>query len=198
MRVPPTGPAPVRARLRAATDGLHQRLDACITSQAPFASLQRYGRFLAGHQEARRRLRARFGGLAPSEEWVPRLELHARLLAADLAALPFLTGEAVAAGEPVPAGTATDPSEGWGILYVLEGSMAGAAVLGRRLERTLGSGVPAAYLGLGGGRPPVMAQVARALEDCADPASAAAAARACFGVYLEVFTAPFPNLGLYP
>ena len=90
-----------------------------------------YGAFLIAHARALLPLESALDGAALWPEWQPRGDL----LRADLATL----------GLDVPPAMAVEPGSvaaRWGLLYVLEGSRLGGAML----ARLVGAGLPVAYL----------------------------------------------------
>lgn len=129
-------PFPLRARLRAETGDAHERLDAALASY-DLADPADYARFLAVHARALPALEGALAGRAPWPGWVPRWPA----LAADLAALGH------APPPPLPFDAPASDAEAWGMLYVIEGSKLGGAMLARRV----GPNLPAAYLGKGHG-----------------------------------------------
>ncbi len=125
---------PLRARLRAATAAPHERVDAAFGA-LDLGTAPGYRGFLRGQAAALVPLEAlleRRGvtGLIP--DWPERARRHA--LAADLAP--------EAPPPPVPAPADATPAGLLGMLYVLEGSRLGGAVLLRRIP----PGAPAAFL----------------------------------------------------
>ncbi|MFT4249202.1 MAG: biliverdin-producing heme oxygenase [Pseudomonas sp.] len=123
--------SPRSQRLKAATHAAHERLDQRIMAAQPFASRERYGRFLQVQYRFHRDMEGYFlspvlGGL------IPDLPERCRLaqIQADLDDL----------GVPVPqadvlAGDYRSQTVGLGWLYVAEGSNLGAAILLKHAAR---------------------------------------------------------------
>jgi len=121
----------VRFHLRAGTAAAHERVDAAFGAQ-DLADPAAYAAFLTAHARVVLPLEAVLEAGALWSEWQAR----GGLLRADLAML----------GQTVPGGvamTVATAAERWGLLYVLEGSRLGGAMLARQV----GAGLPAAYLG---------------------------------------------------
>jgi len=116
-------------QLKARTNTTHDRLDKSIMAGEPFASRERYGRFLAVQYQFHRDIAALYDdatldGLLPDLQGRRRLHLIAQDLQDLGIALPEDDGApAFAAGETPDLPTAL----GW--LYVAEGSNLGAAFL---------------------------------------------------------------------
>lgn len=115
----------IRQALRTATMESHQRVDD-LFSHFSLASASDYSIFLRAHARA-------LGALEPAARPdAPRLAL----LADDLAAL----GQELP--EPLPMPQRGEDGFRWGLLYALEGSRLGGAMLARQV----GEGLPRAYL----------------------------------------------------
>ena len=123
----------VRFHLRTATQALHERVDQAYGGH-DLGDRGAYAAFLTAHARVVAPLERLLAAGPPWREWRPR----AALLAADLARL----GAAMPAALPVPAVTGDPIAVRWGLLYVLEGSRLGGAMLARRV----GAGLPTAYL----------------------------------------------------
>lgn len=74
---------------------------------------------------------------------------------------------------------------GWGLLYVLEGSKLGAAVLSERIARELGDDVPRAFLGTDGLDRARWRRLCHQLDEHGGGPEVVDAARAAFAVHLE-------------
>ncbi len=120
------------ARLRAATASSHDAVDAAFGGH-DLTVPGDYVRFLIAHALALPAAECRF---AATEGLPPWRERHS-LLAADLADLGHAMPTPLAFPLPDHAGAA------WGALYVTEGSRLG----GIMLARSVGTGLPARYLG---------------------------------------------------
>ena len=121
---------PVRFFLRDGTATWHERVDAAFAGH-DLADRDSYGAFLIAHARAVLPLEAALDGAALWAEWQPRGDL----LRADLGTL----------GLDVPTAMDVEPGSAaarWGLLYVLEGSRLGGAMLARQV----GAGLPVAYL----------------------------------------------------
>lgn len=121
-----TSPGPTRSqRLKSATGDIHDRLDGRIMALDPFASRDRYTRFLRAQHGFHRALAPLYADPALQAR-IPDLADRARgaPIAADLADLG-------AAGDDgaVPDLSALPVAEALGWLYVAEGSSLGAAFL---------------------------------------------------------------------
>ena len=137
MEMPSADPAHERHRLgtvnrlRAATRPCHDQVDAAY-SRFDLADRRHYGRFLLAHAQATEAAEASLAGDAGLPVWRPRL--------------PLLSDDLCQLGLAMPAALAFGPGQGeawrWGVLYVLEGSRLGAAILVKRA----GLQVPARYL----------------------------------------------------
>lgn len=117
----------LHARIKAATQGAHEVVDAHY-SRYDLASPAGYRAFLTSHAVIMPRCEARLdasGVQALLPDWEARRRTPALL--ADLAALDCTA----ALGNPAPAPLAAP--ETWGMLYVLEGSRLGGAVLAGRV-----------------------------------------------------------------
>ncbi|WP_076073252.1 biliverdin-producing heme oxygenase [Sphingomonas montana] len=121
---------PVRLFLRAETAACHERVDRAF-SRFDLTDRGAYAAFLTAHARVLLPLEAVLDAAALWPAWTGRGDL----LRGDLATL----GHVVPAGETVIAGGA---AARWGMLYVLEGSRLGGAMLARQV----GPGLPAAYL----------------------------------------------------
>lgn len=128
----------VRFILREATASHHHRVDRAYAA-FDLAGARSYGDFLSAHarvlpavEDAVAAVAAAGGPFALWPEWRPRTPA----LLADLTALGRIV--------PTPAGTreSISEAEAWGMLYVLEGSRLGAALLARRVA----PGLPVRYL----------------------------------------------------
>ncbi|MGN5373762.1 biliverdin-producing heme oxygenase [Sphingomonas hankookensis] len=130
-----TAPPPTRSqRLKAATAAIHDRLDARIIALDPFASRERYVRFLRAQQAFHDTLAPLYAAPSLRAE-LPDLAERDRstAIAADLAdiALP------PPAMPDLPPVEHVDMSTSLGWLYVAEGSSLGAAFL-LKAARTIG------------------------------------------------------------
>lgn len=118
-------------RLREATGAAHDHVDAAFGAH-DLSSPKAYRAFLIAHARALPAAEAVMAALPFAATLTPRRPA----LAADLAAL----------GEPLPAPLPFAPGEDeatrWGVLYVVEGSRLGGAMLARQVPDTL----PHAYL----------------------------------------------------
>ncbi|AOF97382.1 biliverdin-producing heme oxygenase [Sphingobium sp. RAC03] len=115
----------IRLALRDATTDNHRQVDALFADHA-MDSPDSYRRFLTAHARA-------LGALEPvARPSAPRLPL----LASDIAAL----GQAMPA--PLPLEDRASEGYRWGLLYALEGSRLGGAMLARKVAPDL----PTAYL----------------------------------------------------
>lgn len=119
-------------RLRAATDDTHKALDGWVMAANPFASLDRYGRFLCMQHQIHHDVATAYADPALNA-LIPGLSRMARLAAVttDLADL----GLAVPKAEGGPAALPLPEALGW--LYVVEGSNLGGAFL-LKAARALG------------------------------------------------------------
>ncbi|MCB6179471.1 biliverdin-producing heme oxygenase [Rhodobacter sp. Har01] len=120
--------------LRAATDDTHKALDAWVMAANPFASHERYGRYLLMQYEIHRDVAGPYAdpalnGLIPGLARMARLEA----VAADLTDL----GLACPGGQAEAEGAALPEALGW--LYVVEGSNLGGAFL-LKAAKSLGLG----------------------------------------------------------
>ncbi|MDJ0276172.1 biliverdin-producing heme oxygenase [Sphingomonas sp. 2R-10] len=128
-----TTPSPTRSqRLKAATAAIHDRLDARIMALDPFASRERYVRFLRAQQAFHDALAPLYAAPLLRVE-LPDLPERDRsaAIAADLAAIG-LPPPAVPDAPPVDP---VDMSTSLGWLYVAEGSSLGAAFLLKAAQR---------------------------------------------------------------
>nr|AGU09946.1 hypothetical protein [uncultured organism] len=130
-RAKPVVPASVRGALRTATADNHERLDAMF-GKFDLADPAAYRSFLRAHARALLPIEELIAAAGRPDGWLPR----SPLLLADLAAI----GEA--GPSPMPILPPNAPGL-WGMRYVVEGSRLGGALL----ARSVGSGLPAAYLG---------------------------------------------------
>lgn len=121
----------IRFHLRAGTGDAHDRVDHAFAGY-DLGDAGSYATFLTAHARVVLPLERALDAGALWPEWAAR----GGLLRADLAAL----GVAVPYADAVDAGT---EAERWGLLYVLEGSRLGGAMLARGVP----DGLPAAYLG---------------------------------------------------
>lgn len=128
-----TGDYPgLREALRVATRDLHDRVDAAY-ARFDLTDRDDYGAFLSAHARVLPGVEAALDGAAVYPAFKPRSALLGRDLAALNIPMP-----------PLPALTKVqDDAARWGMLYVLEGSRLGGAMLARRIPDDL----PAAYLG---------------------------------------------------
>ncbi|MEJ8858189.1 biliverdin-producing heme oxygenase [Variovorax robiniae] len=198
----------VLAPLREATGEMHASLDAGLPLARPGASLADY----ADHLLALRPWLAEVGfalahtgeaGLAP---FAARIDDKLRALNADLADLAI-------AGRPLPPSanpaardtdetllaeaSASIPGYGWGLVYVVEGSHLGGAVLHKRLRERLAPH-PLRYLsgtgarGVGAGWSSTVAQLGEALGDADALSGARQGAVAAFQRLMLRFEWPAP------
>jgi heme oxygenase len=137
----PPGIAPLAAHLREATRASHRRLDHHPLLAAllqPSLTLTLYGRVLAALHGAQGAIESRLADFAPPALLPPRLPV----LSSDLAALGM---------DPFPLTVAVPPSaaaaEKLGLLYVVEGSNLGGAVIARQLVASLPESAPRAFFG---------------------------------------------------
>ncbi|MFZ4689576.1 MAG: biliverdin-producing heme oxygenase [Polymorphobacter sp.] len=160
-------------RLRTATQPSHAVVDAAF-SVFDLADRRHYGRFLQAHARATGAAEACLIDVPTLPPWRSRL--------------PQLTADLEGLGLGVPEALAFTPAEGdawhWGVLYVLEGSRLGSALVVKRA----GSNVPTAYLSsrhlAGEWRSLLMAIEARGDAGGAAWTDAAiAGARDCFALY---------------
>jgi heme oxygenase len=131
LRPTPVAPSSVRVALRAATADEHTRLDAMF-GRFDLGNPLAYPRFLRAHARALAPIEAAIAAVLGLEGW----RLRTPLIVADLVAL----GEVLPPSLPllVPNGARL-----WGMRYVVEGSRLGGALL----ARSVGAGLPSAYLG---------------------------------------------------
>lgn len=171
---------PLAEALRGATRAAHEALERqplLAPLLQPTVTLAEYARALAALYAPQAALEARVARWAPAEDFPPRLsDLAADLAALGVAPLPL-------AGVPPCARTA---AEGVGILYVLEGSNLGSAVLARHLAAHLPAGTPLAFFG-GADEKRWQRFWSFAAKHCppADYPQSAAAARAAFACYRD-------------
>ncbi len=129
MRPPPVRPnGHARARLKHATRGAHDRLDA-LFSALDLTDPNGYRRFLAVQGKVLPRCEAILAASGAAHllpDWTLRVRTPA--LAHDLAAIG---GQATAVHGDV---AAAGPAASFGMMYVLEGSRLGGAVLARRVD----------------------------------------------------------------
>ncbi|MGF7170588.1 heme oxygenase [Sphingobium xanthum] len=168
-----TGRKGFHARLRAATRACHDKVDA-LFGQFDLADAASYGKFLTAHAMA----------LVPVEDWadvgrlIPGWSGRKVALYEDLAAL----GLTFPPFEPLS--WPRDPAARWGAAYVIEGSRLG----GLMLSRSIGEGLPRAYLSARHG-PGGWQSLLRAMEEKAEQggerweAEAFASAERTFGLY---------------
>lgn len=138
------------ALLRQATGAAHDAVDAAFGAH-DLSDAAAYRAFLIAHARA---LPAAEAAMAPLP-FARTLPLRAPLLATDLAAL----GEAMPPPFPFDVG---DDAARWGVLYVVEGSRLGGAMLARQVPASL----PSAYLGAVHG-PGQWRAIRSALDDAA-------------------------------
>lgn len=132
----------LRARLRAATAALHERVDVAYAGFS-FDRPDGYGRFLRAHSRVLGSMEVALeqAGIAQLlDDWPARARRHALL--EDLEAL------GIPAPAPLPPPELPDPASCWGAAYVLEGSRLGGRILAQRL-RQIDPGAPAGYLEAG-------------------------------------------------
>ena len=172
----------VRERLRAATLDAHERVDRRF-SRCDFASARDYRCFLEAHHAVLpgcEQLLAISGAGRLIGDWLLRVRTPA--LVADLAGLGL---------NPTPAASRTallSPAAAFGMLYVLEGSRLGGAVLARRV---LAGGNPRCneatrYLRHGAGSrlwPSFLAALEASGEVRDDPDAVVASAIETFGLF---------------
>lgn len=145
--------ADLRSRLRSATASLHRRTEAVVAEHAPLTDRAGYARFLSAMREVYCTVA---GKLARGADLVGCDSMVDRAIAAIDADLTSL-GEDVALGLTESAQPAigasrddvpTDDASALGVLYVVEGSAHGAAVLHTQLGAHYGEGAALTYLGL--------------------------------------------------
>jgi heme oxygenase (biliverdin-IX-beta and delta-forming) len=157
-------------RLRAETAAAHEAVDAAYGGFA-LADPVSYAAFLRAHARALPAVEQALAGWA-LPTWRPRTEA----LAADLADLGVPAPEPYAMSRPGEAAAA------WGMLYVIEGSRLGGAML----ERQVAAGLPRRYLAsrhLPGEWRALLAALDAAATDDAWTERAVTAARATFDLY---------------
>jgi len=120
-----------RAVLRAATAAQHEGVDA-LFSRFDLSDPTSYGAFLTAHARALPAVERALAGVSDQPSFDPRTPL----LENDLAAL------GLSAPVPLPFSTPTSRAQALGMLYVIEGSRLGGAILARRVP----AGLPHAYL----------------------------------------------------
>ncbi len=187
-------PAPSRARrLRNASHEAHEQVDAAVMAATPFASRERYARFLRFQHRLHRRVEALYADPALAAH-LPGLAERSRLapLEQDFADLGL--------ERPAPAeGLALPLPEALGWLYVVEGSNMGAALLAREAAGLgLDEGFGARHLaGHAEGRGLHWRRFTAALDAVAlspeEDARAEAAARAAFAHVLELVREAFAD-----
>jgi heme oxygenase len=118
--------------LREATGAAHEAVDAAFGAH-DLASTEAYRRFLLAHGRALPAAERVMAALP----FARTLPVRAPLLAADLADL------GAASPAPLPFTPGDDEATLWGVLYVVEGSRLGGAMLARQVP----PGVPGRYLG---------------------------------------------------
>lgn len=134
ISAPPPNDESRAKRLKALTHEAHDDVDRSIMSAASFASLDRYGRFLAVQYLFHRDIDALYGE-ARLQELLPGLAERRRLglIAADLG---DLGAEAPETDEtPAFVAGAVDVPAALGWLYVAEGSNMGAALLRKEVAK---------------------------------------------------------------
>ena len=156
-------------RLRADTAADHDRVDARYAG-FDLSDRHDYGRFLTAHARALPAIEAAL----TSQVGLPIFRERTSLLAADLADL----GQSMP--EPL-AFEAGGSAEGWGALYVIEGSRLGGAMLARQVPAALPSRYLAAKHLSGEWRALLQAIDAAPI----DAAEAVAGARRVFDLYLD-------------
>ncbi|HEX8447148.1 MAG TPA: biliverdin-producing heme oxygenase, partial [Sphingomonas sp.] len=125
---------PVRFFLRDATAACHARVDAAY-GRFDLADRRSYAAFLTAHARVLPPLEAMLDAAALWPEWVARAPFLIRDLAAfGIPRPPAMTLPAIPA--------MSTPAERWGLLYVLEGSRLGGAMLARQVPGDW----PTAYL----------------------------------------------------
>jgi len=165
-----------RAALRAATAEDHARLDG-LFERFDLGDRDGYGRFLAAHAAAVPPIEqaldtAGMARLLP--DWTSRRRSAA--VRADLAAL------GLAVPPPLAAPLLADDAACWGTAYVIEGSRLGGALL----ARSVGNGLPRAYLAAPqpkGAWRDFLTRLEVALDSEGRLADATAAARATFAIF---------------
>ena len=124
----------VRFHLRRATEAAHDRVDRAFGGH-DLGDRAAYAAFLTAHARAVPPLERLLAAVPLWDEWQPR----AGLLAEDLTRM----GMAMPIAMALPPVADDAIAVRWGLLYVLEGSRRGGAMLARQV----GAGMPAAYLG---------------------------------------------------
>jgi heme oxygenase (biliverdin-IX-beta and delta-forming) len=121
-------PLPRSKRLKAATEGTHDRLDQRIMAARPFADRTNYGRFLAVQHAFHTDLAPLYADPRLAA-FISDLEARNRLasIVADLADLDLPVPDAPPGSSPLPDAGDVPTALGW--LYVAEGSNLGAAFL---------------------------------------------------------------------
>jgi len=174
--------------LREGTRDEHERLDALLAA-FDLADSSAYAAFLAVHAAALLPIEAALDD-AVAERLVPDWSTRRRgdALLADLAAL----------GEPVPPALAvpapTDDATTLGMIYVVEGSRLG----GRFLARSVGHGLPQAYLGTpqaAGNWAKLLARIDALLYMPGDLSRAVDGARAAFALFEAAGRDRVPKVG---
>jgi len=165
-------PAPLpHQRLRGATQASHDRVDAAY-GRFDLGDRSSYGAFLLAHARV---LPAIEAVLAGSEHLSP-IDPRTPLLDRDLADLGLARPTPMVVALPVSAAAA------WAMLYVVEGSRLGGVML----ARSVGPGLPRAYLSAGharGGWRNLLAALDAAAQDDEWMDEAIPTARAVFDLY---------------
>jgi heme oxygenase (biliverdin-IX-beta and delta-forming) len=156
--------------LRSATGPAHDAVDQ-LYGRFDLSDRTSYTAFLTAHARALPAVEDALAGAAVPP-WRPRRAL----LAADLSDLGTHVPSALPFAAPA------DTAAAWGMLYVIEGSRLGGAMLARQV----GEGLPARYLAArhqSGEWRALLAGIDAAADDDAWVARAVAAARATFDLY---------------
>lgn len=189
-------PAGVRTLLRDATRREHDRVDGSPVMRELMA-----GRLPEGdYEQMLRALHRLFGDVerqhavflhhASMRGWA--YASREKLLALDLGIAPDATGRQDAEA-PHHAAPTTATAQGWGALYVIEGSTLGARLITAQLRRGFPDGVALRYFSHGADEPGHWPRFLRVLEhELADPAThadALAGARATFAAFSRTLEA---------
>lgn len=168
-----TGRKGFHARLRAATGACHDEVDR-LFGQFDLADAASYGKFLTAHAMA----------LVPVEDWADIGRLIAGWSGRKVALYEDLAALGLTFPPFEPLSWPRDPAARWGAAYVIEGSRLGGVML----SRSIGAGLPHAYLSARHG-PGDWQALLRLMEEKAEQGGAAweaeaiAGAERTFGLY---------------